>query len=216
MTAPTEHDRFDYLADRRPPAAALAERRPGRGVGHSQHRAFPVRPTVDVGHRGDDRAGSRRAQLFLARLRRARRHLAPDGRHGQARRERHRGAQFGCLQPSTRASSRPATSSAGSGWATAQQFDPDQQAVGGRGARADQAGGRYDREGQHRPEAARLAGPGAHGIAPYARYPCGERHRLRRRLGERRAALSDAGEDRGRCSRCRTRSRSTTSRPSSR
>ena len=35
---------------RRPPAAALAERRPRRGLGDPQHRAFPVRPAVDVDH----------------------------------------------------------------------------------------------------------------------------------------------------------------------
>ena len=82
---PTEHDRFDYspIVDRKPlqwPNGARVA-----VVGHSQHRAFSVRPSLHLDHPGDHAAGARRAQLFLARLRRARRHLAPhggDGAHG--------------------------------------------------------------------------------------------------------------------------------------
>ena len=42
---------FSLLADRRPQAAALAERRTRRGLGYPEHRAFPVRPAVDLDHR---------------------------------------------------------------------------------------------------------------------------------------------------------------------
>ena len=74
------------FADRRPAAAALAERRPRRGLGHPQYRAFPVRPAGDTHLRRPGRAHPGRAELLLARLRRARRHLADDGGDGAARR----------------------------------------------------------------------------------------------------------------------------------
>ena len=51
-----------------------------------------------------------------------------------------------------------------------------------------------DHRQKHRQGAARLAQPGAQRDRAHARYPRRERHRICRQLGQRRAALSDAGE----------------------
>ncbi len=57
---------LQVFADCTAAAAALAERRAGRAVGHPEHRAFSVRPAVDVDHPGDNFAGARCVELFMA------------------------------------------------------------------------------------------------------------------------------------------------------
>ena len=192
---PTEHDRFDLFGDRRPAAAVLAERRPRRAVGHPQHRAFSVRPPLDAADRPAGQSGC--AQLFVARLRRARRHLADDGGDGEIRREGHRRAQLGCLQALSAHHRRGKKTRLGVDGTRHQQFDADQQPVGGRGARADQGGRRHHHQ-ERRQGAARLAQPGLERDRAHARHPRRERHRVCRQLGQRRPALSDAGEERAR------------------
>ena len=66
------------------------------------------------------------------------------------------------------------------------------EAAGGRRARADQVCGRHHHQ-ERRHRAARLARPGAERDREHARHSGRERHRICRRLGQRRPALSDAG-----------------------
>src|SRR4051794_24860810 len=66
------------LADRAPPAARLARRRAPRLLGRAEHRALRARATVDEPLRRHRDAEAGPAQLWLARLRPARRSLAHD------------------------------------------------------------------------------------------------------------------------------------------
>ncbi len=52
---------------RRPAANALAERRPGSGLGHPEHRAFHVRPAVERDQPAHQWPGNGRAELFTWR-----------------------------------------------------------------------------------------------------------------------------------------------------
>ena len=73
---------FRLFADRRPAAAGWPNGARVARLGHPQYRAFPVRPAGDANSARS--AGQPRChELFLARLRRARRHLADDGDHDE-------------------------------------------------------------------------------------------------------------------------------------
>ena len=182
------------FADRRPAAAALAERRPRRALGHPQHRALPVRPAGGAHLRRPGAGQPGRDELLLARLRRARRHLAADGDHAAVRRPRHGRAQLRRL-PRVSAHHRGGQEARlGMDGPRRHQFHPAEQAVGGGGARADQGNG-HDHRQERRRGAARLAEPGTERNRAHARHPCRERHRIHRQLGQRRAALSDEGEE---------------------
>ena len=171
----------------------MAEGRPRRRLGDPQYRAFSVRSAVDANRQS---AGQPRCpQLFLARLRRARRHLADDGGDDETRRKGHGRAQFRRL-PAVSAHHRGRKQARlGVDGAREQQFDSDQRAVGGRRARAHQRRRRHD-HAMRGEGAARLAQPGLERNRAHARHPRRERHRIRLQLGQRRATLSDAGEER--------------------
>ncbi len=180
------------FADRRPPGAALAERRPRRALGHPQHRAFPVRPARHQNLRRRDGRESGHPQLRLARLRRPRRHLAADGDHAEVRRPRHRGAELRCLPRISADHRGRQQASLGVDGPRRHQLDHPQRPDRGRGARADQ-GERLRHRQKHRQGAARLAQPRHDRDGAHARHPGRERHRIHRQLGQRRAALSDEG-----------------------
>src|SRR6516225_6390710 len=148
---------------------AVGDRRTRGGLGHPEYRALSVRPAVHVGHRGDRKPGPRRAQLFLARLRRACRHLADDGGDGEARRQRYRGAEL--RRVSALSSHHRGRQAAGMGMdgPRQQQFHADQPAVRGRGKRADQERRRHH-QGEYRGAAARVAESRAERIPPHARH----------------------------------------------
>src|SRR5215211_4375181 len=96
---PKEHDRFSYspIVDRPPLRWPNGARVAVWVIPNIEHFLFD-RPSTSITH-ATTAARSRCAELFLARLRRARGHLAHDGGHGEARVQRHGRAQFRGLPP---------------------------------------------------------------------------------------------------------------------
>ena len=187
-----EHGRFEYSADRAAAKVGASARRARRRVDHAECRAFSLRQAGDVDDADDRRFAARRAQLRLARLRRARRHLAADGHPRPAGLCRDRRAQFRSLSCTIRRSSRPATNSVGSGWRTARTIRSlftgmPEDAETTASSRACSTRLRAA-PGKKR---ARLARARADRDRHHARPAGRSRHRVRRRLVQRRAALHD-------------------------
>ena len=112
-------------------------------LGDPQYRAFSVRPAVDAARQSAGQ--SRRAQLFLARLRRARRHLADDGGDASATASK---ARSRSIPTSARHYPRIIEEGNKLGWEWMGHGNNNSTLinapVGGRGARADQRRRRHD------------------------------------------------------------------------
>ena len=192
---PAAHGRFDYspIVDR--PRAALAERRPRRALGDPQHRAFPVRPAGDAISGGGMpvnpdvlnyswRDYGVRVGIW--------RHDGDDGRSYGVR------GTVALNSDVCREYPRIIEEGNKLGWEwmghgitnsillNAQSEAEERALISEVVARSRQ---------ERRQGAARLAQPGIDRDRAHARHPRRERHRIRRQLGQRRAALSDAGEE---------------------
>ena len=185
------------FADRRPAARCAGRTAPASRVWvipNIEHFLFD-RPSTRISRRRC--RSTRRPQLLLARLRRARRHLADDGDHGGY------GVRGTVALNSDVCREYPRIIEEGKklGWewmghGTTNSTLLNQQSEAEERALINEVVD--DHRQQRRQGAARLAQPGAERDRAHARHPRRERHRIRRQLGQRRPALSDEGEERAR------------------
>ena len=190
---PTEHGRFDYSAIIDRPRSVLAERRPRRRLGDPQHRAFSVRPAVDAARRNlpvnpdvlnyswrdyGVRVGIWRMMEVMERY----------------------GVKGTVALNSDVCKHYPRIIEEGKklGWewmghgTNNSTLINSQSEAEERALIKDVVGTITKSVGKR---AARLAQPGLERDRAHARHPRRERHRVCRQLGQRRSALSDAGEE---------------------